>query len=114
MRRDLVAACGHVADQFGGPLGLIAEHEERCPDVGFVEEIEQYPEPTLDAGREPAPLIDVDFEPLVPVLEIDREGIGAYHSHTYLGLPATRPPQASSNRKYKSCCSSSRLVAENG
>src|SRR5262245_33424761 len=58
-----------------------SEHEERREYAFLAEEVEQEPGAAVHAVFEAAPVLGWDLEALIPVLEVDREGVHAAPSH---------------------------------
>src|SRR5262245_3513811 len=72
---DLVACIPYLFDQGGVPLRYVAEDEKGGSNAGPGQDLEHPMAGTFDAILVLTPVRMGDLEPLIPVLEVDREGV---------------------------------------
>jgi hypothetical protein len=73
MRPHLVTSVADLTHQLRMPLGDLAEHEEGGAGLCGGEHVEKPPAGCADPVFEAVPMLALDLEPLVPVLEVDGE-----------------------------------------
>ena len=95
MARDLVPVPRDLADDPGRAVGLPANDEERRAGPGVGQELEQPRETGLECGGEGAPLVQVEIQALVPVLDVDGEDV-AQRGH--VGCAASAMPRRARRR----------------
>jgi hypothetical protein len=72
------------------------DHEERRPRPGVGQQVEEAPETRLEPGREARPLVHVEVEALVPVLDVDGEDVDGrgHRERVTRAAPLARCPVA--------------------